>query len=538
MDSDKLSREVTPEIISKLESAIGKDNVNTHPEERLLYSHDLAPLPGVAGIAFKNIPDVVVRPTCTEDVAAVMRIAYENGVAVTPRGNSTWGLGGCQPVFAGIVVDFSSKMNKIIKLDPEHLCVKVQAGITFKEVLDACMAKGFIIGSYPSSFPAATIGGWYGTNGMGIGTYKFGSVKDNVLNMEVVLPDGSVIETGYDNIGAFMSGYNLNQFFAGAEGTLGLVCTFTLKMYPMGVIRPTIYNFENLADADPAIQAIAKHPSIKPLHVSWADFNHFANQARAAKEEPSIHVHSECKNTVLVVLQGDERFVDLEDEAVEEIMVKAGGQKLPNEIADHEWDERCYEFRARAVGVGEIPAEVIVPSNSWGQFVGECYEGFSKMKMETGGIIGQMVDPQTVLFMPYYFMDNEGMLGMTAFSFNFYLGDVATRYGGRTTGLGVFFAWNLDNIHDANTVEYMRELKTYLDPRDVMNPGHVVCGLTRFGISLSHGLMEFASKMMQTVKKMLPPDSTFADNIERFHYNTLEEEKAADRKHVLGRGYE
>ena len=84
----------------------------------------------------------------------------------------------------------------------------------------------------------------------------------------------------------------------------------------------------------------------------------------------------------------------------------------------------------------------------------------------------------------------------------------------------------------------MREMKTVLDPRDVMNPGHVVCGLTRFGISLSHGLMEFASTLLQTVKKIMPQDNTFADNIARFHYNTLEERKAEDRRHVLGRGYE
>jgi glycolate oxidase len=130
------------------------------------------------------------------------------------------------------------------------------------------------------------------------------------------------------------------------------------------------------------------------------------------------------------------------------------------------------------------------------------------------------------------------MMGMTAFSFNCHVGDLAVKYGGRTTGLGVFFAWNLDNIHDANTVALMREMKTALDPRDVMNPGHVVCGLTRFGITLSHGLMEFASTLLQTVKKVMPQDTTFSDNIARFRYNTLEERKAEDRRHVLGRGYE
>lgn len=536
--NEKLSREVTPEVIQELQEAIGAGNVNVDPVERLAYSHDLAPLPGVAGIAFKNIPDVVVRPSSTKDVAAVMRIAYAAGIPVVPRGNSTWGLGGSQPVVGGIVVDFASKMNKIISIDPENLCVKVQAGITFKEVLDACEDQGYIIGSYPSSFPAATIGGWMGTNGMGVGTYRFGSVKDNILNSEVVLPDGRVIETGYDNIGDEMTGYNLNQWIAGAEGTLGMLCTVTMKLHPRGELRPTIYNFEHLEDADPLMQAIAAHPSLKPLHVSWADFNHFEHQRMAKQNEPGIHVHDECKNTLLLVLHGDKTIVDAEDAELEEMAKLSNGTKLASEIAEHEWEERCYEFRARAVGVGEIPAEVIVPYRYWGTFVGECYKAFDTMKMDTGGIIGNAVDPQTVLFMPYYFMDNELMTGMTAFSFNFHVGDLSTKYGGRTTGLGVFFAWNLDNIHDANTCALMREMKTALDPRDVMNPGHVVCGLTRLGLTLNHGLMTFASALLQNVKKIMPKDTIFEDNLMRFRFNTLEEAKEEDRRHVLGRGYD
>ena len=531
MDSEKLSREVTPEIISKLVAIVGQDNVNTSDMDRMLYSHDLAPLPKEAGMAFKNVPDVVVRPTKIEDVAAIMRLAYQCGIAVTPRGNSTWGLGGSMPIAAGILLDMSSKMNQIISVDVENQAVKVMAGATWKATLDACMAKGFIIGSYPSSFPAATVGAWLNTNGMGVGSFKYGSAKDNVLNMQVVLPDGTLVETGYDNIGAYMSGYNLNQFFAGAEGTLGVVCTVTFKMYPMGVIKPLAYEFtEKLSDADPAIQAIIRHASIKPLHISWSDFNHFANQRKAGCEAPDVN------NVVLITLQEDQKVLDCEIPMVDEIMAAAGGKRLSDEIGEHEWSERCYEFRARKAGVGEIPAEVITPANCWGKFIDVCYESFPVMKMEVGGVIGQIVDRQTALYMPYYFKDDESLIGMTAFAFNFYLGDRAAEFGGRSTGLGVFFAWNLDNMHDAATVGFMRDLKTFVDPHDVMNPGHVVCGMTRFGINMSYGLMTFGSNLMQMMKKILPENTTFADNIERFRYNQLEEEKEADRKHVLGYG--
>ena len=528
---DKLSREYNDAIREKLVEAVGAANVNESGPERLLYCHDLAPLPKMAGIAFDNIPDVVVRPSTTAQIAAVMKVAYKHGIAVTPRGNSTWGLGGAQPAFRGIVCDCSSKFNKVT-VDEKTMTVKVQSGATWKATLDACMAKGFIVGSYPSSFPAATIGAWLSTNGMGIGSFKYGSAKDNVLDMEVILSNGEVLHTGYGDMGNYNSGLNLNQFFVGSEGTACIFGTVTFRIHPMGVIHPLAYDFENLADANPVIQAIIADPSIRPLHIAWSDHYHFEHQKMAGLHAPDVH------NLLLVTYQGQENYVDMEIAVTDEIAAKFGGKRVDDAIASHEWDERCYEFRARKVGIGEIPAEVIVPAKTWGKFVDECYTGFGVMKMDIGGIIGVMVDNQTTLFMPYYFKDDELMTGMLAFAFNMYLGDRAEVYGGRSTGYGIFFAGNLDAAHDANTVALMRELKTFLDPHDVMNPGHLVCGMTKFGIGMSHGLSSFMFKMMQTIKKLMPPEHNFENNIKRFKFNKYTEEKCEDRKHVLGRGYE
>ncbi|MCL1810750.1 MAG: FAD-binding oxidoreductase [Methanomassiliicoccaceae archaeon] len=529
-DDKDLKREVTPEIISALEEAIGKSNVTANGMDLLLYSKDMAPLPKEAGIAFKNIPDVVVRPSTMAQISEVVKIARKSGIPVVPRGNSSWGLGGCMPTNSGIVVDLSSKMNKIYEINAEELYVKAGAGCTWKEVLEACMKKGYIIGSYPSSFPSATLGAWIATNGMGIGSYKYGAAKDNILNMEVVLSDGTILETGSNSMGSYGTGYNLNQVFSGSEGTLCVFGTVTFRIYPMGVIRPTAYCYETLKDMHETIQKIVNHPSIRPLHVAFSDERHFKNQKKAGMHAPDV------KNLLLITMQGDKDFVERDIAELDAIASELGGKRIDDAIAEHEWEERCYEFRARRVGVGEIPAEVIVPVSQWGPFTNECNIGFRKMKMEAGGIIGVIVDRNTSLFMPYYFKDDESLLGMTAFAFNFYLGDRAVLYGGRTTGFGVFFAWNLDNVHDASTVEYMREMKTKLDPRDVINPGHLVCGTTRFGIKMNKQLMGIGSALMQTVKKLLPANTTFADNKKRFRYNELEHRKEADRTHTLGDG--
>jgi len=521
--SDNLSRKVTPETIKSLEEAIGKDNVSTSDMERMLYSHDLAPLPKEAGIAFNNIPDVVVRPTSVEDVAKIVRIALKTGAPITPRGASTWGLGGCQPAEAGIVVDFSSKLNQIYEIDEKNMCVKVGAGCTWKKVSEACAKKGLLVGSYPSSFPSATVGGWVSTGGIGPGGYKYGSARDSVLNLQVVTSEGVIMNTGYDKIANNMSGYNLNQLFSGAEGTLGLIATVTLRVYPIGIIKPLAYDFQNLKDMQGPITEITKHPSLKPLHIAWSDHMHFEHQRKAGLHAPDV------KNLFLVTLQGDPEFVALEEKVLDAIVENFGGKKVDNAIAQHEWDERCYEFRCRKVGTGSVPAEVVVRNEHWGAFVDECYEGFKKMKMAGGGIIGMIADRSTAMFMPYYFMDTETPLGMLAFAYNYYMGEKAEKYGGRSLGLGIFFASNLDLIRDAGSADYMRTLKTQADPYDIINPGHLVCGRTRFGLSLTTQLMGIASKMMQLIKTLMPADSGFEAGLKRFKFDEIEEHKSKTR---------
>ena len=526
----KLNRKVNAGTIESLKEIVGESNVTTNGVDLLLYSKDMAPLPKEAGIAFKNMPDAVVRPSKVEEISEIVKMAYADGIPVIPRGNSSWGLGGCMPTNNGIVVDMSSKMNKIHEINTEELYVKVDAGCTWKGLLDACMKKGYIIGSYPSSFPAATLGAWISTDGMGIGSYKYGSAKSNILNMEVILSDGTIVETGCNHTGSYGDMYNLNQFFAGSEGTLCIFGTVTFRIYPFGSLKPMAYSYEKFSNMQASMNALVRHPSIIPLHISFEDDMHFRNQRLAGMHAP------DAGSLLLLTLQGDKAFLEFELEGLDAIAAAGGGVRIEDDIGTHEWAERCYEFRARRVGVGEIPAEVVVPVAEWGKFTDECYKSFDTMRMEPGGIIGVMVDRNTSLLMPYYFKDDESLLGMTAFAFNFYVGDRAVECGGRTTGFGVFFAWNLDNLHNKDTIAYMRKMKTKFDPRDIVNPGHLVCGNTRFGIKMNKQLMTVGSKLIQTVKKLLPKNTTFADNRKRFRYDTLEHRKEMDRFHDLGDG--
>ncbi|MCK5415203.1 MAG: FAD-binding oxidoreductase, partial [Thermoplasmata archaeon] len=173
--------------------------MTTDDLERQLYSQEIANLPPEVVFVFNVLPDIVVRPSCTEDVVGVVNIARERKIPITPRGAGTLGLGGSLPSRGGILLDLST-MNDIVEVDPETMSATVEAGVTWEELRNAARAKGLRVGAYPSSALSATVGGWLGGGGVGIGSYKYGGAADQVRWLEVVLPDGRVVESGFRGV--------------------------------------------------------------------------------------------------------------------------------------------------------------------------------------------------------------------------------------------------------------------------------------------------------------------------------------------------
>jgi len=467
--------------------------------ERRLYSHDLAPLPKEMDVIFKTMPDQVVRPGYAQEVAQMVVKANATMKPIVPRGAGTWGLGGSVPVKGGYVLDMTA-MNKVLALDEKNLSVTVQPGITWKALADILDSKGYFLPCYPSSAPSATLGGWIGTGGTGIGAYKYGSAGDLIRDMEIVLPTGIMIHTGDKHVSSNGGGPNLNWLFVGSEGTYGIVTEVTFSILPKPEeLRPVAYSFDDLSKFSPALKKLVRS-GVTPMHIMFGDRLHFEYLRAIGKHAPDVGCMITC------TLTGSKASVDLEEKTLDEIMAAAGGKKEPKETAEHEWDERSYEFRVREMGAGAIPGEILVPIENFEKVLKETAELTKSMKLKAP-VIGTVADNNTVMLMPYYLTDEHNFLRSTAaMGFGKKLGDIAFENGGRPVGLGIFFAGNLAKYRGKNGANLIRGIKDLIDPNGIMNPGKMVETGTRWGISMPAFMMNFGMNMMAGMKRLMPRD--------------------------------
>ncbi|MDA0729510.1 MAG: FAD-binding protein [Bacteroidetes bacterium] len=177
------------------------------------------------------MPDVVVEPENVEEVSAVMSWAHRHGIPVTAAGARTGLSGGALPVFGGIALSML-RMNRIVAIDTLNHQAVVEPGVITEELSNAAAQHGLMYAVDPASRGTCTIGGNVAENSGGPRAVKYGVTKDWILNLEVVLADGTVIETGANTL-KNSTGYNLTQLMVGSEGTLGIVTKATLKLLPL-----------------------------------------------------------------------------------------------------------------------------------------------------------------------------------------------------------------------------------------------------------------------------------------------------------------
>src|SRR5438105_8580147 len=232
-------------LAGSLRTIVGRDAVLTSPSDLLVYECDGYTIE-------KNKPDVVVFPTTTEQVVQIVKVCKEYGVPFLPRGAGTSLAGGCLPVGGGVMIALT-RMKRILEVSIRDRYALVESGVVNLWLTNHLKPQGYHYAPDPSSQGACTIGGNVATNSGGPHTLKYGVTVNHVLGVELVLPDGSVVQTGgpaEDN-----PGYDLTGGILGSEGTFGIVTKIWVRITRTPEAYRTLLGVFDSIDA--AVQTIS-----------------------------------------------------------------------------------------------------------------------------------------------------------------------------------------------------------------------------------------------------------------------------------------
>lgn len=213
-----------PFLLSELEKIVEKSNLFSDPESLKHYGHD-----ETEDLVF--LPHVVVKPSSSLEISKILVLANDYQIPVTVRGGGTGLSGSALPVFGGILISME-RFNKILSIDAENHQATCEPGVVAEAFQIELAKQGLFYPVDPSSKGSCTLGGNLALSAGGPRAVKYGTTRENVLNLEVVLPNGEIIWTGA-NVLKFSTGYNLTQLMIGSEGTLGIITKAVFKIKPL-----------------------------------------------------------------------------------------------------------------------------------------------------------------------------------------------------------------------------------------------------------------------------------------------------------------
>ena len=287
---------ITPEILSQIVAIVGQDAVLVDRELTRAYAKDETE-------DLEYFPEVVVKPQTAAQISALLKLCNQHVIPVTPRGGGTGLSGAALPVHGGLLISME-KFNQILEIDEANLQARVQPGVITEVFMNEVESRGLYYPVDPSSKGSCLLGGNVAHGSGGPRVVKYGTIREYILNLEVVLPNGEIIWTGANSL-KYASGYNLTQLMIGSEGTLGIITQIVVKLIP----KPSqnvlmLASFPSNESACAAVSAIFK-----------------------AGLTPSALEFMERKG-VEWVIEKDHIAFDLKDEAAAFLLIEVDGHDL------------------------------------------------------------------------------------------------------------------------------------------------------------------------------------------------------------------
>jgi glycolate oxidase len=450
----------------ELLAVVGADRATFYPDHNLDDLHDETLHP-----AFIE-PFAVVRPSCTEEVSTIAKIASRHGLAITARGSGTGLSGGATPVAGGIVICFE-RMNQVVSVDLNDHVVVVQPGLTLRELGEHLLSTGLRYPVYPGEL-SGSIGGNVNTNAGGMRAVRHGVTRQHVLGLQLVLADGTVLRTGGPVVKS-SSGYDLTQLVIGSEGTLALVTEITLKLSPAFAHAATLLvpfsSLDAITRAVPRVVASGLQPSM----LEYLDVLTMSAVTAAASLELGVEktVAEAALAYLIVVLEtrtAEQLDVDVVDLGT---MLEAAGALdvyvLPEQAALRliAARERLF-WVSKDAGAKEI-VDIVVPRSAVTSFLEEVARiGARHATLITGcGHVGDG-NVHLAVFLPD---DDERSILMRELFIE------GLGLGGQISGehgIGCDKQQHYLALTDPTVLELQRGIKRVFDPQSLLNPFRLI----------------------------------------------------------------
>ncbi|MFP6803735.1 MAG: FAD-linked oxidase C-terminal domain-containing protein [Pseudomonadales bacterium] len=415
-------------------------------------------------------PDLVVFPGTNDEVASIVKQCADSDTPVIPFGLGTSLEGHVAALHGGVCVDLSM-MNEVLEINPGDLDVRVQAGVTRKQLNAELARHGLFFPVDPGA--DATLGGMAATSASGTNAVRYGTMRENILGMTVVMPNGEIVQTG-GRARKSASGYDLTRLFCGSEGTLGVITEVQLKVYGLPEAHSAgVCAFKTLAGAVDSVISIIQM-GIPVARVEFLD----EVQVRAVNAYSKLS-YAELP-TLFFEFHGTEASVIEQSESVAEITAEYGGGEFlwstKQEEQNQLWQARhdaYYAGMALRPGCSGWPTDVCVPITR----LTECIQ-LTRIDVEETGVIAPIVghvgDGNFHLLL-LVDTDNPDEMA-TAKGINDRLVKRAIEMGGTSTGEHGIGSGKLPYMaleHGAS-LDLMRQVKLAFDPKNIMNPGKVI----------------------------------------------------------------
>ena len=453
----------TPEdaaaVVEKLKPLLG-DRLVTSGAVREHHSHDTSWLEA-------HMPDAVAFPRDENEVVEIVRACVTHGVPVVPFGAGSSMEGHTIPLKGGVSLD-TREMNRIVEIRPEDGLAIVQAGVTRKQLNEELRATGLMFSVDPGA--DASLGGMASTRGSGTTAVRYGTMRENVMALRVVTPDGTPIHTG-SQARKSSTGYDLTHLFVGAEGTLGVITELTVRLHPIPeTVASAICAFEDVGEAVRAVIDTVQY-GIPVARVEFMD------EVAIAGTNAYSGLDLKVTPTLFFEFHGTPAWVKEQSEIVEAIAQEHGGTGFQWSTDAEEraklWQARhdiYWATKAQRPGCELFTGDICVPISRLAEsIVAACADiDASFLKGQIIGHVGDgnyhtayLIDPTSKKELE----EAERLSGL--------LVERALTMGGTASGehgIGMGKIKYMRKEH-GDAVDVMKRIKAALDPAGIMNPG-------------------------------------------------------------------